>query len=137
MKKLMIAVTFFALVLMLAPMASAQLNDRTWKADIPYGFQVENQKMPAGVYLVKWVSGRIQLASEDGKNVASLVTFPVVNAKTQERSYLKFNNYAGKRFLAAIYFAGVEQSREVLQSKEAMQLAKTQTATPEYVVGSR
>ncbi len=137
MKKFTILAALFVLAVMLAPSANAQLNDMTWKATIPYAFHVENQEMPSGTYLMRWVGGRIQLASEDGKAVASLVTFPVENPKTQERSYLKFHNYGGQRFLAAVHFAGIEQSREVLQSKLAMQLAKTQTRVDEYVVGSK
>lgn len=120
MKKLMLVVT---LILVSVTLSNAQSN-KVWKANIPYSFHVENQTLPAGMYRVEWVAGRLRIASEDGKYAASAIALPKEGRTTQTASRLKFNNYGGERFLSEIFFSGQEQSRELLRSKLEMRYAK-------------
>lgn len=135
MKKVTMILVVLALVCMLAPMANAQLNEQTvWKANIPYGFHVENQRFPAGDYLLRWNAGRMEIASANGAYKAQLITFPKEGRKTEQYSRLEFTGFGTEYFLSAIKFAGQAQGREVLLSKRAMEFAKHQTGTQLAVV---
>ena len=123
MKKLMLVVTLIVVTISLSAVANAQSN-KIWKANIPYSFHVEDQNLPAGTYLVQWAGGRLRIASEDGKYSASAIALPKEGRTTQASSRLKFNNYAGERFLREIFFAGQEQSRELLRSKLEISYAR-------------
>lgn len=123
MKKLMAVITLMVVMVSLLAVANAQ-SGHVWKANIPYSFHVEDQTLPAGTYLVEWVEGRLRIASEDGKHSASAIALPKEGRTTQAASRLKFNNYQGERFLSEIFFAGQEQSRELLRSKLEMRYAK-------------
>jgi len=138
MRKLMILIASFAFVLAFSPLAQAQLDEqRAWKANVPYTFQVENKQLPAGQYLVKWMGGRLHIQSVDGKNSATVLALPVEGKVTQEKSRLVFNNYGDTHFLAAIYFAGTEQSRELLKSKAEMQIAHSKTPSKDTVLAGQ
>jgi hypothetical protein len=138
MKKLMMLVACLTLVLALSPLAQAQMDEqRAWKANVPYTFQVENKQLPAGEYLVKWMGGRLHIASVDGKNSATFLALPVEGKITQSKSRLVFNNYGDTHFLTAVYFAGQEQSRELLKSKTEMQIAHSKTPSKETVLAGQ
>lgn len=138
MKKQMMLVASFAFALALSPLAQAQIDEqRAWKANVPYTFQVESKQLPAGEYLVKWMGGRLHIASLDGKNRATFLALPVEGKVTQAKSRLVFNNYGDAHFLTAVYFAGTEQSRELLKSKAEMQIARSKTPSRETVVAGQ
>jgi hypothetical protein len=138
MKKLMMLVASFAFVLALSPLAQAQMDEqRAWKANVPYSFQVENKQLPAGQYLVKWIGGRLHIQSVDGENSATFLALPVEGKVTQSKSRLVFNNYGDTHFLTAVYFAGTEQSRELLKSKAEMQIARSKTPSKETVLAGQ
>ncbi len=128
MKKVTLILSVFALLCLLAPIAGAQIDEQTaWKASIPYAFHVENQKFPAGDYLLRWNSGRMQITSPNGEYRAFLITFPMKGKATEKASHLEFTSYGTEHFLTGIKFAGQEEGREVLKSKRAIELAKRQT----------
>ncbi len=134
MKKITMILVLVTLGFLMAPFASAQLNDRAvWTAKVPYSFQVENTKMPAGEYRLQWVGGRIRIESLDGKHVASVITLPM-EGKMQPNSILQFTSYGTERFLSGVWFAGQEQGRELLKSKVEVELAKKQTPVQLAVV---
>ena len=138
MKKLMMFVASFVFVMALSPIAQAQLDEqKTWKASVPYSFQVESKQMPAGDYLVKWVGGRLQISSVDGKYQANVLVLPVEGKVTQTKSRLVFNDYGDQHYLAAVYFAGQEQSRELLKSRAEVQMARNRTPIQMAVVAGR
>jgi hypothetical protein len=138
MKKLISLAASFVFVLALSPVVQAQMDEqRTWKANVPYAFQIENKQLPAGEYLVKWVGGRLHIASPDGKYSASFLALPVEGNVTQPKSRLVFNDYGDAHFLTAVYFAGTEQSRELLKSKAEMQLARSKSPSKDTVVAGQ
>ncbi len=131
MKKVTMFLAVLTLVCLMAPFATAQLDESTvWKAKVPYDFQVENTKFAAGDYEFKWTAGRLQIAPVNGgATKAVVITLPVEGKKTIDRSMLQFNSYGSDHFLSAIWFAGQEQGRELLKSKTEMQLAQRQRPT--------
>lgn len=135
MKKLTMFAVVFAVVCTLAPIAGAQMNEQAgWKAVVPYAFYVENQKFPAGEYLLRWNAGRMQISSPNGEHKAQLITLPKQGKRTERSSHLEFTKYGTENFLTAIKFAGQEEGREVMKSKLAMELAKRETGTQLAVV---
>src|SRR5437868_2201976 len=112
MKKLISLAASFVFVLALSPVVQAQMDEQsTWKANVPYAVQIEKKQLPAGEYLVKWVGGRLHIASPDGKYSASYLALPVESNVTQPKSRLVFSDYGVAHFLTAVCFAGTEQSR--------------------------
>ncbi len=135
MKKVTLIVAVFTLICVLSPFAGAQLNDQAvWKANIPYAFHIENQRFPAGEYLLRWNSGRMQITSPNGEYKAFLITFPKQGKATEKSSHLEFTSYGTEYFLTGVKFAGQEEGREILKSKQAIELAKHQTGTQLAVV---
>lgn len=130
MKKITMTLVLVTLLCLLVPFASAQLNEQAaWKANVPYSFQIENTKMPAGEYRLHWVAGRIRIESMNGKYAAAVITLPIEGKKTQQNSSLQFTTYGNEHFLSSIWFAGQEQGRELLKSQAEVQLAKNRNAT--------
>jgi hypothetical protein len=131
-------VALFVFVMALSPVAQAQMDEqRAWKANVPYTFQVENRQMPAGQYLVKWMGGRLHISRADGSYSATFLALPVEGKVTQSQSRLVFNNYGDTHFLSAVYFAGQEQSRELLKSKLEMQLARSRAPKQDAVIAGQ
>jgi hypothetical protein len=138
MKKLMMLIASFAFVLSLTPLAQAQMDEqRIWKANVPYTFQVEDKQLPAGEYLVKWTGGRLHISSVNGQNRATFLALPVEGKVTQSKTRLVFNNYGDIHFLTAVYFAGTEQSRELLKSKTEMQIARSKRPSQDTVLAGQ
>ena len=138
MKKLMIAIACFAFVLALTPAASARMAGQgIWRANIPYGFQVENQKFPAGTYQVTVDAGRLILVSEDGQDRLNALTIRTEARETPEKSTLTFVNYNGYHFLRSIQVAGHEAGRELLKSKFEVELARKGAAGTTQVVAMK
>jgi len=106
----------------------AQQADRVVKFEAPFAFEVENNKLPAGEYTVLVQGGWLQIQGKDGKGVAHSLTMPVVSRgeKTVAKSHVVFHNYQGRYFLAEIWASGQEKGRELLETREAQQLAKKQ-----------
>ena len=138
MKKLTITLITVTVLCLLVPFANAQLDESTiWTAKIPYSFHVENTQFPAGEYLFKWNSGRMQITAADGRAKALVITLPLQSKKTVEQSMLKFDTYGTEHFLSAIWFAGAEQGRELMKSKLEIELARRQSPTQVAVLLAR
>lgn len=124
MKKLTLVLTLTIVMVGLSGMANAQMSNKVWKAKVPFAFQVENQKLPAGEYLFQSFGGHIRLTSADGSKAVTVLSFANQGTRTENSTRLNFNNYGGQHFLAGVFFAGQEESREILKSKLEVELSK-------------
>jgi hypothetical protein len=72
--------------------------------------------------------GWLQIQGKEGKGAAHALTMPVVSRgeKTVAKSHVVFHNYQGRYFLAQIWASGQEKGRELLETREEQQLAKSQ-----------
>jgi hypothetical protein len=106
----------------------AQQAERVVKFEAPFAFEVENNKLPAGEYMVLVQGGWLQIQGKDRKGAAHALTLPVVShgQKTVAKSHVVFHNYKGRYFLAEIWASGQEKGRELLETREEQQLAKRQ-----------
>jgi hypothetical protein len=106
----------------------AQQAERVVKFEAPFAFEVENNKLPAGEYVVLVQGGWLQILGKDGKGAAHALTMPVVSRgeKTVAKSHVVFHSYQGRYFLAEIWASGQERGRELLETREEQQLAKRQ-----------
>jgi len=125
------------LVMGAAQAVEAQQAERMVTVRVPFAFQVEGNKLPAGDYTILEQSGWVQIQTKAGKNAAHVLTMPVVNKeqKAAENSQVVFHNYGGQKFLAEIWASGQEQGRELLETHEEQQLAKREKMAKVVVPG--
>jgi hypothetical protein len=119
-----------AVALMAAAMAAGQCYAQrpTSKADIPFAFQVANQTMPAGEYLIQRVSDTNRRAEmirrTDSSAAVIALTFSVVDAKNGgSEPKLVFHKYGDSYFLSEIW-TGRAEGRHLLVSKREKELAR-------------
>ena len=119
-----------AVALMAAAIAAGQCYAQTTsKADIPFAFQVANQTMPAGEYLIRRVSdtnGRTQMIRRHTDSSAAVIalTFSVVDAENGESEpKLVFHKYGNSYFLSEIW-TGRGEGRQLFVSKREKELAR-------------
>ncbi len=138
MKNIFKAAMIAGLVVMGAAQAvQAQQAERVVTVHVPFAFQVEGNKLPAGDYTILEQAGWVQIQSKAGKNAAHVLTMPVVSKeqKAGENSEVVFHNYGGQMFLAEIWATGQEKGRELLETHEEQQLAKREKMAEVVVPG--
>ena len=117
-----------AVALMAAAMAAGQCYAQrpTSRADIPFAFQVANQTMPAGEYLIERVSDthlRAQMIRRTDSSAAAVaVTFAVDAKNGRSEPKLVFHKYGNSYFLSEIW-TGRAEGRHLLVSKREKELA--------------
>ena len=98
----------------------------TSKAEIPFAFQVANQTMPAGEYLIQSVSSadeRAQMISRtDSSSAAVALTFAVDARNGKSEPSLLFHKCGNSYFLSEIW-TGLGQGRHLPMSKREKELA--------------
>jgi hypothetical protein len=110
---------------------SAQAQSLQYKltVDIPFDFQVANQKLPAGKYSVgraQEMSGDtvLQVRSTDGHSTANRFSIPIVSVKTKNRGELVFHRYGDQYFLSEIWPAGGGTGRAFLKTRTERDLER-------------
>ena len=118
-----------AVALMAAAMAAGQCyaQQPASKADIPFAFQVANQTMPAGEYLIERVSDthlRAQMIRRTDSSAAVIALTFAADAKNgKSEPQLLFHKYGNSYFLSEIW-TGQGQGRQLLKSEREKELAR-------------
>jgi hypothetical protein len=102
-------------------------SQRPMKVNVPFAFGVEDLSLPAGEYYIFTATrGRtIRIVSADGKYSAVIDTLLNHAQKPATKSRLVFHKYGIECFLAQVWTAGQNDSRNLLSGKRAMELASS------------
>lgn len=97
------------------------------KVNVSFAFGVEDLSLPAGEYYIFAATpGRtIRIVSADGKYSAVVDTLLNHAEKPATKSRLVFHKYGNEYFLAQVWTAGQNESRNPLSGKRAMELASS------------
>jgi len=116
--------------LALAPAAAAQNVSRTLQVNIPFAFQVDSQRMPAGIYHVDLLpSNVIELRGPTSRFV---IAHSAETLQKPSESKIVFDRYGSRNYLHQIWTAGNPLGRECSKSraeKEAMLAQNNQPPT--------
>jgi len=111
---------------------SAQAQSLQYKltVDIPFDFQVANQKLPAGKYSVgraQETSGDtvLQIRSIDGQSTTNRFSIPIVTFNLKNRGELIFHRYGDQYFLSEVWPAGGGTGRAFLKTRTERDLERT------------
>ena len=116
------AYTMIAMIVLvgaLALVAQAQSISTPFIANIPFEFNVGDQKLPAGKYMVRVRdsgAGLLQISTIDGRKRA-LVFMRAVQSEAQNHAKLVFNLYGGHYFFAQAWGAGERTGMQAPQSR--------------------
>jgi len=97
------------------------------KVNVQFAFGVEDLSLPAGEYYIFTAGpGRtMRIVSADGKYSAVVDTLLNHAEKPATKSRLVFHKYGNEYFLAHVWTAGQNESRNPLSGKRAMELASS------------
>ncbi len=111
---------------------SAQAQSLQYKltVDIPFDFQVANQKLPAGKYSVgraQEMSGDtvLQIRSIDGHATTNRFSIPIVTFNAKNRGELVFHRYGDQYFLSEVWPAGGGTGRAFLKTRTERDLERS------------
>jgi len=131
MKKQILTLVGVLSLMLVAGSAFAQSVNLS--ADIPFGFVMEKQTLPAGHYTIKTVSERVlALQGPDGKQVAMMITHRVEASRPAANSKLVFQRYGDRYFLAQAWAAGNNAGVELPKGARESEIALD--TRPEQVV---
>ena len=131
------------LVAVAAISVMAQVRPRV-TAQIPFGFSVANQTMPAGQYVIQAQAGASQMVlirSNDSKSAVFALTQGKQGKRDADKTKLVFRRYGDRYFLAQIWTKGENvgtefptsrSERETMKSLSDGRLAKADTE-PELI----
>ena len=103
------------------------------KTDIPFAFQVANQTMPAGEYLIQRMTDTKEgvqytmIRRTDRSRAAVALTFAVDAKNAKSDPKLVFHTYGNSYFLSEIW-TGQDQGQHLLLSNREKELARETTA---------
>jgi len=121
--------TIITTVLLLAGVSVAvQAQERPiLTATVPFAFTLENTDLPAGTYTVSILSpyNMIKVQSADGRKVAWIAVIPSLKSEGSKQAKLVFHRSGNEYFLAQVWTAGQNESRNPLSGKRAMELASS------------
>jgi len=117
--------------------ASAQSQEFSMTAQVPFDFQVGEKLLPAGKYFIKRDSLspcflRIQ-SLEQNISVAVLIT-PHNLSGQQPQASLMFKAYEEKHFLSDVRFSGYDYGYSLFESKAEHRLAQAVRAHGQMIV---
>ena len=124
------ALAFVAATLML--MGSVFAHSQSIEVKVPFNFNVGNQALPAGTYLISYPFAHtnphvIQLRSQDGRFNASSATFDA-DASSTSGSQLVFARYGDRYFLRQVLCNVADMNVEIptsgLEKRVRMQEAR-------------
>ena len=122
------AFTMIALIVLVGSMAvAAQAQSSTrLVANIPFEFNVGNQKLPAGKYIVgvrEFGSRILQISCIDSHDRAVLLMIPATN-NVQDHARLVFNRYGDSYFFAQAWNAGERTGMQAVKSRAERNLVR-------------
>jgi hypothetical protein len=135
---LMIVLTLSLLAIDGATRARAQVVD-TIVADVPFGFVIRDQTLPAGSYTIKRLDsqpGVMELRDADGDRVMLFLTGSAQAAKEPNQTELIFDRFGDQYFLAEIFEEGNKAGAGVPKSRAERSLEK-EIATVKVTVPAR
>ncbi|MBA3440034.1 MAG: hypothetical protein H0T92_09230 [Pyrinomonadaceae bacterium] len=111
----------FAMLAFYAMLAAAPANAQS-QADIPFDFQISNEKIPAGQYTVtrsNQNSGTtvLLLRNADGRGIEMFVPMSVQARESQDQGKLVFHKYGDQYFLYQVWEAGTNAGHELRKSR--------------------
>jgi hypothetical protein len=118
-----------AVALLVAAIAAGKCYAQqiSFKADIPFAFQVGNKAMPAGEYLVQHVPSANESAQmirrTDSSAAALALTFEVGSKNGKSEPELVFHKYGNSYFLSEIW-TGQGEGRQLPKSEREKELAR-------------
>jgi hypothetical protein len=139
MKSVRTLITIVLLFTAVSLFAQTTPSQQLMKVNIPFAFSVENHSLPEGEYLVLTVTPErsIRIVSIDGKHSAIVNTLPNYVGTPSPSSRLVFHRYGSEYFLAQVWTAGQNVSRNPLSSKKAMEIASSGVAQQTFTILAR
>jgi hypothetical protein len=122
----------FTSLAVLLTMIAATAQAQTEVINIPFDFNVGNETLPAGEYVVRrnrsdsepiWL-----IENRDGNAGAFFITATVHARRTQNRTKLIFNKYGDQHFLSQIWITGNNSGRELVVQRQERELRKNLVA---------
>lgn len=105
------------------------------KVNVPFRFFVASRALPAGEYTVSSIRDSVVLWDSRGKRVAMALSNSIQQTGG-DTGQIVFDCYAGRCYLSQLRTPDPDCSREVLRSKEEIELAKQELAKPFVLVAS-
>lgn len=107
-KQIVKVVTSFSFFALLCASAHAQAAHAPVKAHVPFSFAVGRELMPAGDYLISFVSTQadlqtIVIKSADGRTSRIVRMASVEARESRDAGRLVFNRYGGQYFLSQVW----------------------------------
>jgi hypothetical protein len=125
-KVLMIVLTLSLFAIGRATHARAQVVD-TIVADVPFGFIVRDNTLPAGSYTIRRLDsqpGVMEIRDADGERVLVFLTGSAQAAKEPKQTELIFDRVGDQYFLSEIFEGGNSTGAEVRKSRAERSLEK-------------
>ena len=131
MKAMLFAVMAMLGVTLTITPAHAQSGSRV-VANIPFDFSIGNTTLKAGSYTVEQLHpGFLVFSSNDGKAHQFVLTIPGDSGDQSQEPHLVFTRYGNEAFLKKVFFAGDQDSDELLRSRREKELIKNQASGDE------
>ena len=106
------------------------------KVNVPFNFFVAGKSFRAGEYTVSSIHDSVVLWDSRGNRVAMALSNSI-RQPGGNTGQVVFDCYTGRCYLSQLRTPDPDRSRELLRSKEEMELAKQEPAKPFVLVGSR
>lgn len=109
--------------------AEAQTSNNRLQAHIPFAFQIGQQTLPAGDYVISFINRdsnlrTLQLQTSDGHTVKMVQLTPVQAREMPAQGQLIFNRYGAQYFLAQVFTPADRYGLELSRSKSERELAR-------------
>jgi hypothetical protein len=116
----------------------AQQTLETTKVEIPFGFTVAKDRLPAGKYIISKNGSALLIRNTSGKGAVIVLPFRRIGDQREwAKSRLVFNRYYGEYFLSQIWLPGDRFGRELKTSGKELATAKnTPRERTEIVIAS-
>ena len=119
-------------LLLVAGSAIAQSNRVV--ANVPFGFTVANNSLPAGTYSVQALSSRdnrsLLLRGADGSSSMIISSIAAQSHEPAAKTKLVFNRYGDQYFLSKIWVEGATLGRELPKTSREKEVAKAMAQGP-------
>src|SRR6185295_215394 len=142
-KQILVASTILSLVVTLMVKSVSAQSSHFFRVIVPFEFEINNKRFPAGEYLVRRVSSDspqwLAITSVNARTRQTVLTHKIRNGTLQSESKLVFRRYGDQYFLSQIWEAGDNDGRELRTSRgeaDLQRLMAKNTANPEMVVVS-
>lgn len=115
-------------VLLLAGVAAAQYEQRTFKVTTPFEFSVNDKVFHAGDYtVVRTTPSRLELRDSQGRVLAQVITHSVESRTAPRFSKLAFSTADGGHALIQVWLENERIGYELAPPKTATMAARQQT----------